>query len=147
MPHVALPPRIGLEWRLLALFLFGSVAISIFDGFDTHSGTTAYAAPVFWQMAWWTPILFGSVVAGGGQAYARAWDALGGPHGVAGWWRIGCAFAVFGTLYYASGYLPASESQREEREGRHGHAALRAPQTGRNSAPSPIAPVLTTDAP
>lgn len=51
--------------RVFALFLFGAVTVSIFDGFHTHSQTTAYARPVMLDAAWWVPLLFGASVGGG----------------------------------------------------------------------------------
>ena len=52
-----------MQRQVAVLFLFGAVAISFLDGLHTHSGTTEYPNVWILQMAWWTPLLFGSVVA------------------------------------------------------------------------------------
>ena len=92
--------------RLAALFLFGAVVISFFDGFHTHSATTAYPHPWILQMAWWTPLLFGSTVAFGGLAYTMGYRALGGGPEVTSPARLAIALTGFGLLYFASGYVP-----------------------------------------
>jgi hypothetical protein len=94
--------------RVALLFLFGAITLSFFDGFHTHSHTTSYPAPVVLQMAWWVPLLFGSVVAFGGYGYALLHRALGGSREIPSAARLASAFAVFGALYFASGYLPVS---------------------------------------
>lgn len=93
------------------LWLLGAVVVAFFDGFHTHSGTTRYAAPVIWQMAWWTPLLFGASVGIGGPIYAIGVRRIGAsrprrPPPPAR--DLGIGFAIFGVLYFASGYLPAS---------------------------------------
>ncbi len=95
--------------RLALLFLFGAVVLSIFDGFHTHSGTTAYPDPLLLQAAWWVPFEFGFVTAAGGLFYAWAYRALGATRRPARS-HIGVAFALFGAAYFASGYLPASNA-------------------------------------
>lgn len=90
------------------LFLLGATVVTVFDGFHTHSGSTEYANPVFAMAAWWTPLLFGSAVLGLGAVYARLHPKLGGPREIASAERLAIGFVVFGCLYFASGYLPAS---------------------------------------
>lgn len=95
-----------MQRRVLALFCFGAVTISFFDGFHTFSGTTEYPNVWLLKMAWWTPLLFGSVVALGGLVYDRAYRWLRGPARLPSWERISTAFVLFGFLYFASGFLP-----------------------------------------
>jgi hypothetical protein len=90
--------------RLLALFLFGAIVIAIFDGFHTHSGTTRYAAPVFLMAAWWTPLVFGLSTGVGGPAYAMTYRTLGGKREPPPWVWLVPAFALWGGLYYFSGF-------------------------------------------
>lgn len=90
------------------LWLLGATAVSVFDGFHTHSGTTRYATPVLWQMAWWTPVLFGASVGLGGPVYALGVRLLGGGQPPPPARDLAIGFAIFGLLYFASGYLPAS---------------------------------------
>src|SRR5687767_1598495 len=92
------------------LWLLGAVVVSFFDGFHTHSGTTRYAAPVIWQMAWWTPLLFGASVGLGGPVYAIGVRHLGGGRPPPPARDLGIGFAIFGVLYFASGYLPVSNA-------------------------------------
>lgn len=94
------------------LWLLGATAVSFFDGFHTHSGTTRYAAPVLWQMAWWTPLLFGASVGLGGPVYAMGVQRMGGGRPPPPWRDLAIGFAGFGGLYFASGYLPASNGAK-----------------------------------
>lgn len=91
--------------RLLALFAFGAVVLSIFDGFHTHSGTTRYPAPVLWQAAWWTPLLFGATAGLGGPTFALLYHAFGGRRAPPPWWQLAVAFLAFGGLWYFSGFF------------------------------------------
>lgn len=45
------------------LFLLGATLGAGLDGIHTHFGATAYTSPLIWQMAWWTPLLFGGAFA------------------------------------------------------------------------------------
>lgn len=94
--------------RLVLLFIAGALLFSVFDGFHTHSGTTAYPHPVLLGMAWWTPFLFGSAVAGGGAIYALGYRRLNGPPRVASWSRLALCFTGFGLLYFATGFWAAA---------------------------------------
>ena len=98
--------------RFALLFGFGAVTISFFDGFHTHSHTTVYPHAWILEMAWWTPLLFGSVVAFGGIAYAIAHRRLGGNPKIHSIATLATAFVLFGILYFASGYLPASNASK-----------------------------------
>lgn len=91
--------------RVLVLFLLGGAALTVCDGFHTHSGTTTYPTPVFLRMAWWTPLLFGMTAGFGGFLFALGCRALGARRKptVA---RIVAASTLFCTLYFASGFLP-----------------------------------------
>src|SRR5207247_631530 len=77
----------------------------------THSGTTAYAAPWLFQMATWTPLVFGSAGLSVGLSYPIAERVTGvSPAGRLSWTEIAIAFAAFALLYAASGYLPVSNA-------------------------------------
>jgi hypothetical protein len=62
-------------------------------------------------MAWWTPLLFGASVGIGGPIYAVGVRLIAGsrprrpPPPVR---DLAVGFAIFGVLYFGSGYLPAS---------------------------------------
>ncbi len=90
--------------RVAALFVFGAVVISIFDGFHTHSGTTRYPDPVAFEAAWWTPLIFGASTGLGGPAFALLYRALGGKRPPPSGPQLAVAFALFGALYAFSGF-------------------------------------------
>ncbi len=91
--------------RVMVLFLFGAVAISFFDGFHTHSGTTRYTTIVALQAAWWVPLLFGASVGLGGPAFAIGYRTLGGAREPPPWSALAAAFVAFGALYFFSGFF------------------------------------------
>lgn len=86
-----------------AVRLRGALVIPLFDGFHTHSGTTAYPHPFVWRMAWWVPLLFGTSVAGGGLAFALAYPRLGGRRAPPRVPALVVAFAAFALAYWSSG--------------------------------------------
>lgn len=88
---------------VLALVLLGATVGSFLDGFHSWSGTTVYPSPVFWKMAWWTPLLFGVAYAGLGSPLLRAREPVPSPPGS----RALAGFVGFAALYFASGFLPA----------------------------------------
>jgi hypothetical protein len=91
--------------RVLALFLFGAIVISFFDGFHTFSGTTAYAHPLgASKMAWWTPLIFGASTGLGGPAFALGYARFGGTLAPPPWNKLVSAFVSFGALYFFSGF-------------------------------------------
>lgn len=93
---------------VLVLFLTGFVLGSIYDGFHTHSGTTYYPVPWLFQMAWWTPFLFGAASLLIGIAHIR-FEAYSNPFlGSPTWGRVVLGFFAFGVLYFASGYFKVS---------------------------------------
>lgn len=99
-----LPSAVG----IVSLFALGATVGSFFDGFHTHAGTTSYPHPIAWRMAWWTPPLFGGAFTLLGLSYAAALARRTGSRPRYGWaTRLG-ALAAFGALYFASGFLPAS---------------------------------------
>jgi hypothetical protein len=98
--------------RLAALFAFGAVVLSIFDGFHTHSGTTRYPSPVAWEAAWWTPLAFGASTGVGGPIFVLVYRALGGKRPPPPWSHLAVAFVLYGALYYMSGYLHASNETK-----------------------------------
>ena len=50
---------------VVVLAATGAVLGSLLDGIHTHTGVTAYTHPVFWRMAWWTPLIFAGAYAAG----------------------------------------------------------------------------------
>jgi hypothetical protein len=88
------------------------VVISFFDGFHTHSGTTEYPHVVILKMAWWTPLLFGSVVGFGGLLYDRAYRWMNGPERLPSWDQLVTALFLFGLLYASSGFLPINNTPK-----------------------------------
>ena len=90
----------------LRMIVFGAVMGSFLDGLHTHSGTTSYPQPVFWLMAWWTPVLFAGAYTLLGVSWVVAVD-MGKRTSPPTARSLGC-LVVFCALYGASGYLPAS---------------------------------------
>lgn len=95
----------------LILFAIGATAGSALDAIHTHSGTTVYTAPIRWafDMAWWTPLLFGLAGLSIGISYPlmkRLRNLDCAPvHAPS---RVAVAFFAFVGLYFVSGFLPAS---------------------------------------
>src|SRR5689334_7110666 len=86
--------------------------LSTFDMFHTHSGMTAYPHPVYLGMAWWTPLLFGAVLGGGGTLYVVGHRVLRGDPKIPSDAAIALSLVVYAGLYCASGYLPASNDAK-----------------------------------
>jgi hypothetical protein len=67
MPGMTQPSdsRPELRWRrgFFVLLILGATLGSALDGIHTHFGATAYTSPLWWRMAWWTPLLFGGAFA------------------------------------------------------------------------------------
>ncbi|HEY3822342.1 MAG TPA: hypothetical protein VGL81_34490 [Polyangiaceae bacterium] len=95
--------------RAAGLFGFGAVAGSGLDALHTHSGTTAYAAPWWFLMSPWTPLIFGLAGLSVGLSYplAERWTGRRAGRRLS-WAETAAGFAVFAGLYAASAYLPAS---------------------------------------
>lgn len=91
--------------RIALLFAFGAVVLSVFDGFHTHSGTTAYREVIAFGAAWWTPLLFASAAGFGGLAYAIAHRRFAPTEPHAPWSQIGIGVACYGALYAATAWL------------------------------------------
>lgn len=93
---------------IAVLAAFGATLGSVLDGFHTWSGTTSYPSPIALRMAWWTPLLFAVAYASLGSLFTflRARDPSPGPSGR----RAILGFAGFTALYFASGFLPASNA-------------------------------------
>jgi hypothetical protein len=106
---VKLKPR-----ALLYLFLFGATVGSLLDGFHTHSGTTLYTPELIWKAAWWTPFLFGMAGLSIGVSYQLVGKWFGRGRAIVSpeptWSQLGIVLAFFSILYFASGYLPASNA-------------------------------------
>jgi hypothetical protein len=95
--------------RLFVLFVFGAVVITLFDGFHTLSGTTAYAGPYHAsRLTWWTPLVFGLSTTIGGPVYAGIYRALGGNKAAPPWSVLASAFWCFGAFYFFSGFFHGS---------------------------------------
>jgi hypothetical protein len=93
----------------LLLFAIGATVGTALDGIHTHSGTTLYTNELVWKMAWWTPPVFGLAGLGVGLSYSVVERATGRSVAPAvSFARAVGGFAVFVLLYFASGYLPAS---------------------------------------
>ena len=90
--------------RLLALFVFGAVVLTTFDGFHTYSDTTRYTSIVALRAAWWVPFNFGLALAGGGSVYALMYQMLGGRRAPPPWSRLILGLVIFGGLYAWSGF-------------------------------------------
>lgn len=98
--------------RILALFVFGSIVITTFDGFHTWSDTTRYASPVVLRVSWWAPLTLGLASAAGGAAYALLYQTLGGRRAPPSWSLLAPALAIFAALYAFSGFFHgASETK------------------------------------
>ena len=94
--------------RGAALFAFGAVVLSFFDGFHTHSGTTVYRETLALPAAWWTPLLFASAAGFGGLAYALAHRRLAPAHPQPPWSQIGIFMLVYGACYAATAWVRVS---------------------------------------
>lgn len=91
--------------RFALLFLFGAVVITVFDGFHTISGTTAYAGPYqASRLAWWTPLLMGAGTAVGASMFVAMYRALGGSRQPPQWNVLASALWCFGAMYFFSGF-------------------------------------------
>jgi hypothetical protein len=84
----------------------------LLDGIHTHSGMTQYATPWLWQMAIWTPPLFGfaTVAIAGTNVLSDRFFPRAAP--VPSWTACAAGVVVFSLAYYASGYLPASNATK-----------------------------------
>ncbi len=99
--------------RFVLLFLFGAVVITVFDGFHTLSGTTAYAGPYqASRLAWWTPLLMGAGTAGGGATFVGLYRALGGTRQPPQWNAFASALWCFGALYFFSGFYHGANATK-----------------------------------
>lgn len=94
---------------LLPLWLLGATLGSALDAIHTHFGATTYPHPVFFGMAWWTPLLFGSAFAIGAlRPLLDVW--LAEPGAMAPrprTWQLGVTWAAFISAYFSS-VLPLS---------------------------------------
>jgi hypothetical protein len=93
--------------------VFSAVGGAGLDAFHTHSGTTVYARPWLFEMAIWTPPLFGAAGLLVGLSYPVAERLTGTrPGRQLSWGEALAGFAVFTGLYAMSGYLPVSHGAR-----------------------------------
>src|SRR5688572_21125434 len=96
--------------RLALLFARGAVLGSIFDGFHTFGGATAYPRPLLLRMAWWTPLLFGAAGLAIGLSHADLDRRLRRPPRALSDRAVAGGLACFGLCYFLSGFLPAANS-------------------------------------
>jgi insulin-induced protein INSIG len=97
----------------IVLFVLGATVGSALDGIHTHSGTTAYAHEIVWRMAWWTPFVFGFAGVGIGLGYSLVERRTRRPVAPDATWTGALAgFGLFALLYFASGYLPVSNTSK-----------------------------------
>src|SRR5579864_2818896 len=87
------------------LFAVGAVLGTALDHLHVASGTTSYAHPIFWQAAWWTPLLFGFAAVGFADLHARL-RALFGAEPRPRPALAAADLLVFAAAYWASAYLP-----------------------------------------
>jgi hypothetical protein len=104
--------RRGTAARLALLFACGAVLGSIFDGFHTFGGATAYPSPVLLRMAWWTPLLFGAAGLGIGLSHADLDRRLRRPPRPLSDRAVAGGLVYFGLFYFMSGFLPTANSAR-----------------------------------
>lgn len=95
--------------RAALLLALGAVVGSFLDGFHTHSGTTAYPHPIAFGMAVWTPALFGAAALSMAWTHA-AFDRVSGRGHIPSGAAALAGFVLFAVLYFASGYLPATNA-------------------------------------
>lgn len=94
---------------VIVLFAIGATLGSLLDGIHTWSGTTEYTPALFLRAAWWTPIVFGLAAVSTGLAYPLTRTLTKKEIANARTAReIGTAFAAFVLLYFASGFMRAS---------------------------------------
>lgn len=101
--------------KFLLIFIFGTLVGSIFDGFHTHSQTTAYTNPWILKMAIWVPPLFGSAMLGiiTYHTMMNRWFKLKTPPPLTGggwgegenWKKITAGFFLFAIQYASSGFI------------------------------------------
>lgn len=88
------------------LLLAGATLGSLLDAIHTHTGTTRYAAPLFFLAAWWTPPLFAAAALAIGlqRPLFTRWSgrAAPPPRGAI----VALAMTLFVVAYAASGLLP-----------------------------------------
>lgn len=96
---------------LLRVALLGATLGSAMDALHTFSGTTAYAHPVLWRAAWWTPLVFAGAYVAMAVVYSAVLgdEAADGPRtkrilGVSG----------FTLLYVVSAFAPVTNLAKAE---------------------------------
>lgn len=97
---------------ILFLFLAGGILGAVFDGFHTHSGTTYYPHIWIFMMAWWVPLLFGSAGVSVGLSHLHLDLHLKRKPYTGTWLQVTVGILAFGAIYFASGFLPASNLEK-----------------------------------
>lgn len=90
----------------VVLLLVGSTIGTFLDGTHTHSDTIRYTTPVFWLMAWWTPLIFALGSLTTGLSYPLMERILKRPSFRRPLGMVVLANAFFYSAYVLSGYLP-----------------------------------------
>jgi hypothetical protein len=90
----------------LLLFAVGAILGTALDHLHVASGTTSYAQPLFWQAAWWTPLIFGFAAVGFADLNTRLRALVHAPPRPSPPALLAADLAVFAVAYWASAYLP-----------------------------------------
>lgn len=91
--------------KFFLIFIFGAIVGSVFDGFHTHSLTTAYPNPWILKMAIWVPPLFGSAMLGITLHHIGMIRLLKLQVTKYSWLKITSGFVLFGLQYASSGFV------------------------------------------
>lgn len=92
----------------LILFLFGAILGPWADSFHTHVGVLSYYRVVFFQMAWWVPLLFGIAAVVIGFTHISLDDRFAMQPKPRNWVEIIWGLGLFLMIYKLSALLPNS---------------------------------------
>jgi hypothetical protein len=90
----------------VVLMLAGAIIGPLLDGAHTHTDTARYTKPVFWLMAWWTPLIFAAASLATGLAYPLMERLLKRQTPPLSATTVALANALFYFYYLMSAYLP-----------------------------------------
>jgi hypothetical protein len=88
--------------RWLVAALVGAVVCTVLDHQHVTFGVLWYPTPVFWQQAWWVPILFGTATLAALGAAEPLRRAFGGERVEASRGRLAIDFVVFAAAYFST---------------------------------------------
>lgn len=88
------------------LLFIGAIIGPLLDGTHSHTDTLRYTTPVFWLMAWWTPLVFAFGSLATGLSYPLMEKILKRPTPRLPLSRVLLANALFYLSYILSAYLP-----------------------------------------